>query len=242
MRRTLTEIAGVIHHEEFVLLGINLEEISMRDLPLHSSDIEQSRSIVNERGRTLFITRRFAVRRILAVVTGCASLLAPMEWAPSGKPSLPDSLSKRIRFSYSSSGFLLCLALSKRGEIGCDIERDNSCFNDDDFSRSFLSRREARRLEKIEGSSQRAFAARAAWVAKEAYLKWLGTGLSKEPSSTEILLNWDSVYERWLCSPQLRFFHIPDSPQHTLGAVCGGPSFSEESVQVTNIDPGTLLT
>ncbi len=240
MLHSLTELANILQSSNLVVLCLDLDELPRSAIKPHVMDHKLVHTVVYQGVRELLIKRRYAARRILSIATGSSIPLAPFIWSALGKPYFPESTSKGIFFNYSSSGNILCFALSRVGEVGCDIEGDHPSFQDTEFTSGYLSKRENQQLKNIQEVSQRRYAAQAAWVAKEAYLKFVGTGFMQEPSSAEILSQWNSEEGSWTCVPLMQFFRIP-LRDRMIGALCTNSS-SERKVRLESIDPKILLT
>ncbi len=86
-----------------------------------------------------------------------------------GKPYIRGS---ELQFSLSHTGSAICLAFSENGEIGVDIERRDRAIKPELYKR-VLCDEELSALEN--GSSFIRF-----WVQKEAFLKRLGLGISRD--------------------------------------------------------------
>ncbi len=86
-----------------------------------------------------------------------------------GKPYIKDS---ELQFSLSHTGSAICLAFSENGEIGVDIERKDRAIKPEMFKR-VLCDEELAAMEN--GESFIRF-----WVQKEAFLKRLGLGISRD--------------------------------------------------------------
>ncbi|MGN0680009.1 MAG: 4'-phosphopantetheinyl transferase family protein [Oscillospiraceae bacterium] len=88
---------------------------------------------------------------------------------PHGKPYIKDS---PLQFSLSHTGNAICLAFSENGEIGVDIERQSRTIKPELYKR-VLCDDELAAVEN--GGSFIRF-----WVQKEAFLKRLGLGISRD--------------------------------------------------------------
>ncbi len=86
-----------------------------------------------------------------------------------GKPYIKGS---ELQFSLSHTGSAICLVFSENGEIGVDIERRDRAIKPELYKR-VLCDEELSDLEK--GGSFIRF-----WVQKEAFLKRLGLGISRD--------------------------------------------------------------
>ncbi len=86
-----------------------------------------------------------------------------------GKPYIKGS---DLQFSLSHTGSAICLAFSENGEIGVDIERRDRAIKPELYKRVLCDEE----LSAVEnGSSFIRF-----WVQKEAFLKRLGLGISRD--------------------------------------------------------------
>lgn len=88
---------------------------------------------------------------------------------PHGKPYIKDST---LQFSLSHTGNAICLAFSENGEIGVDIERQSRTIKPELYKR-VLCDDELAAVEN--GGNFIRF-----WVQKEAFLKRLGLGISRD--------------------------------------------------------------
>lgn len=86
-----------------------------------------------------------------------------------GKPYIKNS---PLQFSLSHTGNAVCLAFSEDGEIGVDIERKNRSIKPENYKR-VLCDEELAALENGENFIR-------FWVQKEAFLKRLGLGISRD--------------------------------------------------------------
>lgn len=88
---------------------------------------------------------------------------------PHGKPYIKDC---PLQFSLSHTGNAICLAFSENGEIGVDIERQSRTIKPELYKRVLCDDE----LAEVEnGGSFIRF-----WVQKEAFLKRLGLGISRD--------------------------------------------------------------
>lgn len=88
---------------------------------------------------------------------------------PHGKPYIKDSA---LQFSLSHTGNAVCLAFSENGEIGVDIERKSRAVKPELYKR-VLCDEELAAVDSGEDFIR-------FWVQKEAFLKRLGIGVSRD--------------------------------------------------------------
>ncbi|AXF85606.1 4'-phosphopantetheinyl transferase sfp [Ephemeroptericola cinctiostellae] len=99
-----------------------------------------------------------------------------------GKPFLVSH--PKIHFSVSHTRNFSCIAISSMGEIGVDIENEESSLKDQDLPFTALSRNE-QSFCLTQPNKRRAFFS--IWTAKEAFLKAIGCGLSTPLSDFSVL-------------------------------------------------------
>lgn len=135
-----------------------------------------------------FLYRRAFRRSVLARYAGVAPGELAFETGEHGKPSL-SAPHERVRFNASSSGPWVLVAVTVGRELGVDVEcADERLLGAEELSR--LARRvltpgEQECLASLPaGEHSRAFLR--AWTRKEALLKVLGTGFSREPDTVEV--------------------------------------------------------
>lgn len=100
-----------------------------------------------------------------------------------GKPYATDC---PLRFNISHSGEYVMCAVSRAGEVGCDIQRVDAY--DAGLARACMMPRELKEIEAQPAATQRTHAFYRHWVAKESYVKALGCGLAKVPTSFAVAL------------------------------------------------------
>jgi 4'-phosphopantetheinyl transferase len=127
-------------------------------------------------------------RGVLRFLLGGYLQLPPAEVAlaagPHGKPVLAASASVRLEFNLSHSGEWVLLAFARGGRVGVDLERERPV-DEERIAREFFHPAEVQEWERQE-PRERLTAFFRLWTLKEAYLKALGTGLSKVPSSFRV--------------------------------------------------------
>jgi 4'-phosphopantetheinyl transferase len=154
------------------------------------SDEERRRA---ERFRRARDARGFLFRRaFLRVVLARYAAVGPGELSfvrgGFGKPFLAGPHA-RLRFSASSSGALALVGVSLGRELGVDVEQAGGRLLDTEevsrLAQRVLTHGERECLARL-AAGERAHAFLRAWTRKEALLKALGTGLSREPDTVEV--------------------------------------------------------
>ncbi len=124
-------------------------------------------------------------RRLLARELGCDPREVPIVVDGRGKPRVAGSADVGLRFSASRSRDLTLVALSRRIEVGVDLEAVDPATDVDRFAARFLTEIEQRALAR-HPAEQRRNALFACWTRKEAYLKATGEGLSVSLATVEV--------------------------------------------------------
>ncbi|MFF3225659.1 4'-phosphopantetheinyl transferase family protein [Nocardia suismassiliense] len=124
-----------------------------------------------------FIRTRAALRRVLSTYTGSLPEELAFTTGRHGKPELADSTTA---FNLTHTHGLAVVAVAGSGSIGVDVESVDTDFDLDGLAPRVLTAREAASV----GTDRRRFLHH--WVAKESYLKWLGSGLTVSPDAIEL--------------------------------------------------------
>jgi 4'-phosphopantetheinyl transferase len=137
-----------------------------------------------EKDARRFIVARASVRSILAAYTTSGARDLRFHYSPQGKPSLAEPESA-LRFNISHSSDLALLAVTHGREVGIDIEYMRKDVETEKLSERFFSEREREALRLLPRDQKVAGFFRC-WTCKEAFLKALGSGLSRDLSSFDV--------------------------------------------------------
>lgn len=150
------------------------------DLPATPRDLEEAPALHST--RQSFLRRRAATRRAVAARLGVSPAIVEVGHAASGAPRVlaPDA---SLQISVSGRADFCALAMAD-APIGVDIEP----LREVEPPWSLLHPNEREILETLTGAA-RLDAFLRLWTAKEAYLKALGLGFSREPA--EIAVGFD---------------------------------------------------
>jgi 4'-phosphopantetheinyl transferase len=125
-----------------------------------------------------FITRRGLARATLAHYLGIRPELVVFTFGHHGKPHLsPNHHHTSTRFNYSSAGRYLVLVIGRGHELGIDIENQRRPVEFSAIAGSYFSSEEQRILQQYHYTTNEFFTC---WTAKEAIVKALGCGLSRQ--------------------------------------------------------------
>jgi 4'-phosphopantetheinyl transferase len=130
-----------------------------------------------DRDRNRYIACRGTLRALLGA-------RAPFAYGPYGKPRLEGS---EIRFNVSHSHGVGMIAIARGREVGCDIERIEQKFADEQIPERFFSPAEVAALRALPEAEQcQAFFR--VWTRKEAFIKACGMGMSLALDSFDVTL------------------------------------------------------
>ena len=144
---------------------------------LSTAERKRAARFVFEKDRSTYLTGRGTLRHLLGGYLGIATELVEILEGPHGKPTLAPSHESRIRFNLSHSGSLVLIALTLDHEVGVDIEHGHDHFDLLELAETVFSPSERQRLADAAPALHRTLFYRY-WVAKEAYIKTMGGGLS----------------------------------------------------------------
>jgi len=133
-----------------------------------------------------FLVAHEALRRLLGERIGCEPEEVRFRRGPFGKPALEGgSAAASLCFNMSHSCALALFAVAG-AEVGVDVEDVAPGVDEIEVGRTVFSGRELRSLEAMNPGSARRGAFYALWTRKEALLKGLGAGLSRDPVGLDL--------------------------------------------------------
>jgi len=153
------------------------------------SDEERARSerFRREKDAHAFLQRRLFLRSVLSAYAGRSAAELIFESGAFGKPNLCDG--EGLCFSLSRSGERVLVGVSRDLELGVDVERREPRLASPEelsrLARRVLTAAERDALERTP-EAERVAAFLRAWTRKEAFLKALGLGLSREPDTVAV--------------------------------------------------------
>jgi len=138
-----------------------------------------------DRDRLLYMLGRMTLRRLLSVYLNIEAADVPLRAGPYGKPELGGPVDAApLHFNVSHSGDLALYAVTRDGPIGIDVEQKRPIPHLQGVADLVLSQREKAAFSTL-GTEERQAFFHEAWARKEAYLKALGDGLMRPPTSIE---------------------------------------------------------
>jgi len=163
------------------------------DLPackelLSPAEKERASKFRFDRDHRRYLVAHAALRLILAAYFSVPSRDLSFVSGPRGKPRLAPLPGKdSLAFNLSHSHEIAVIAVTRRGEIGVDVEYVKENFPFDEVARRFFSPAEVAALTALPPELQRRGFFKC-WTSKEAYLKAKGTGLFGKLDEVELVL------------------------------------------------------
>jgi 4'-phosphopantetheinyl transferase len=155
---------------------------------LSPDDLFRANRFVFARHRLNFIRSRAFLRCVLGRYTGLVPSGIEFRFGPYGKPFLAEKdFATAVQFNLSHCDDLALIAITKRGNIGVDIESVRELETMEGLARRFLAPNEFEALAAIP-KTLRSRAFFQYWTRKEAVVKTLGTGLLTPLNSFEVSL------------------------------------------------------
>lgn len=144
---------------------------------LHTDERARADRFVYDRHRWAFVAGRAALRTLLSEYVGVARDRLRFRYSATGKPDLAEPPAP-VRFNLSHSGDVALVAVTRRLDVGVDVERVEPDRAGDDVAERYFSPDEVAALRRLP-SPRRIAGFFSVWTLKEAYIKALGDGLSR---------------------------------------------------------------
>ena len=139
------------------------------------------------RERNRYLVGRGLLRQLLAAYLKRPAREIVFAYSPTGKPSLAETGTK-LNFNLAHSHGLVVYAVTRRGDLGVDVEAIRPGGMWEGISRRFFSPNEHARLSALPAEKRRE-AFFHGWTRKEACLKAMGTGLGGGLAEVEVSLD-----------------------------------------------------
>ncbi len=148
----------------------------------------QADKYINLHSQLSFVRRKCFLRYVLSRYINKSPREIRFVFSQAKKPYLcPTENGGRITFSASSSGNLILIAVSKRSEVGIDVQKHEDLSK---TANSFVSLAEHNLLSSMTDTNLIANTLIKCWTRKEAILKAKGTGLLYDPCSLTVVGGW----------------------------------------------------
>jgi 4'-phosphopantetheinyl transferase len=153
--------------------------------PLPHEERVRAERFRRARDRRRWTSARVALRQILSGYLGTAPAEIGLARGSQGKPALLGD--SPLRFNLSHAGERAALAVAWDRDVGIDLEPIDPGLDVLPLLAVASSQMEAARITALPAEARpRAFLT--CWTLKEAYLKGIGTGLSRDPRAIEVEL------------------------------------------------------
>jgi 4'-phosphopantetheinyl transferase len=140
---------------------------------LSGDELERAARFRFERHRSHYVVGRGLLRALLAGYVGAHPAALRFEYGEFDKPALAES---DLHFNLAHSGAVVLFALTRAGEVGIDVELEETRPRDERLAERFFSPAEVATLLSLP-RPERSRAFLRCWTRKEAFLKARGDGL-----------------------------------------------------------------
>jgi 4'-phosphopantetheinyl transferase len=156
-----------------------IDSTALQRLQKTLADDERTRAerFIFERDRTRFVAARGILRDILGRYLQCAPETIEFVYGPRGKPAISKRDSGHpLCFNLSHSHGLALIGISRKREIGIDVELIRPEFAGEEIAKRYFSAKEIDELSRLP-AELRTEGFFLCWTRKEAYIKARGDGL-----------------------------------------------------------------
>lgn len=184
-------LRGADVHLWYVALDLPSETVAELALLLSPDERQRAARYHFAVDRAHFIAGRGSLRLLLGSYLVRAPEALCFAYDTYGKPSLDLNDSSDLAFSASRSGDLACIAITRVGALGVDIERVRSDMTPEECMRiaeRTFAPEESRALRALPRDQRRA-AFFTIWTRKEAYAKARGVGLTQPLAQFSVSLD-----------------------------------------------------
>ncbi len=153
---------------------------------LSSDEQERARRFHFEKHRSRYIAGRGGLRTLLSHYLGVPLEELTFRYGNYGKPELLEQAeAPNIHFNLSHSDSMACVAVTRAGPVGLDIEHVKPLHDMGELVNRFFSPRESSLFERLDQHEQ-PDAFFNLWTRKEAWLKATGEGISQFLKQVEV--------------------------------------------------------
>jgi 4'-phosphopantetheinyl transferase len=173
--------------------SLEMDSAALRRFESLLADDERIRAerFMFDRDRNRFIAARGILRDALGRYLACPPQIIGFVYGPRGKPAIVSGGEQPpIRFNLSHAHGLALIGITRKREIGIDVELIRSDFASQEIAKRYFSPKEIDRLNQIPGE-RRTEAFFLCWTRKEAYIKAKGDGLHIPLDSFDVSLSPD---------------------------------------------------
>jgi 4'-phosphopantetheinyl transferase len=166
-------------------LDLSPERIAELTTTLSSDERERAGRFSVEQLRHRFIAGRGGMRTVIADYLQVAPAELEFSYTSKGKPAFAAPSAIPLHFNLAHSHELALLSVTRRAEVGVDVEKIRPFPNAEDIAERFFSAGEIAAL-KILPPTARDAAFFHLWTRKEAWLKATGDGIAESLSKFEV--------------------------------------------------------
>ena len=156
---------------------------------LSSDEKERSGRFHFEKDHRHYVLGRAILRVLVASYLGMQPFDIQFGYSQLGKPFIPTYPALQFNLSHCKDRAVYIFNLER--QVGIDLEHVLTQFDEDRFAAFYFSSKECALINSLDGL-EKTSAFFKIWTCKEATLKAIGSGLTKEISQTEVSLNTDN--------------------------------------------------
>ncbi len=169
------------------------EDLSAAEAWLSADETRRAHSFRFAKDRRRFIQRHAFLREVVAHYLKLPPAEVPLEIKQNKPPQVTGPASMTgLQLSMSSSDDQAVVSVAWHRRVGIDIERIRPEFEDTGIAKSFFSQAENAHLEALPAARMRLAFFRI-WARKEAYVKAIGLGLSRDLASFDVICPDDNL-------------------------------------------------
>jgi 4'-phosphopantetheinyl transferase len=173
--------------------SLEMDSAALRHFEGQLADDERIRAerFIFDRDRDRFIAARGVLRDVLGRYLRRPPRAIDFVYGPRGKPALSNNgLHHSICFNLSHTHGLALIGITRKREIGIDVELIRPDFASEEIAKRYFSPKEIDRLNGLQ-RERRTEAFFLCWTRKEAYIKARGDGLHIPLDSFDVALSPD---------------------------------------------------
>jgi 4'-phosphopantetheinyl transferase len=171
--------------------SLEMDSAALRRFERVLADDERIRAerLIFDRDRNRFIAARVILRDVLGRYLQRPPHTIDFIYGPRGKPAIASVGERQsVYFNLSHAHGLALIGITRRGEIGIDVELIRPDFASEEIAKRYFSPKEIDRLNEIP-EERRTEAFFLCWTRKEAYIKAKGDGLHIPLDSFDVSLS-----------------------------------------------------
>lgn len=181
----VTQMGIVEIHRQF--RRFDPDDVKRLRSSLSADELLRGDRLIVEAKKNRFLAGRGFLRETLSGYLGVPPREVQLGAGAYGKPFLNDTSYPPIRFNISHAGEFAIIALTLQAEVGIDVELMDRDLSFPEIARRYFSTSEQSALFGL-AVDERLDAFYRCWTRKEAYLKGIGAGFSRQSTSFDVTL------------------------------------------------------